>query len=157
LTTLSPKETQRIEKNIITRLYERDLEKYQRRKGSNQADPKKFDYETNLRNEIYSFENENNLQQKRGLTSVKSKSSLSIENNSSSNRQKNSANFTFNKPTSGRSIHNYNHLAEEEINFNSKDYQDFKNHYAFKDNQKQIKETSENREQDFADSLRKFQ
>lgn len=154
--TLSPSESQRIQKEIVERLYNRDIEKYMKKKSS-VVEEKKFDYQKELRNDINRFDKEGNLSPIRKLISVKSKSNLSIENNSYSNRLKNNSNFTFNNPTSGRSLgkNNYNFYCDEENNNNVKDYLEPKNQFGFKNKQSLIKEQSE-REDDYADSLRQY-
>lgn len=166
--SMSPIRSQRIKNEVIERLYDRDIDKFIRRKGSIVTDEKKFDYQNELRVDSYLNNDHQNFNSpKRKLYSIKKKeyspksksnTDKSIDNNSSSNRHKNSSHFTFKKPTSRRSINtNNNYLFDEETNYNfGKELLESKHQYSKKIKHNLIKEQSEFREQEYADSLRQY-
>lgn len=158
--SMSPKESQRIEKDMIERLYHRDIDKFLKSKGSNVSDEKKFDYQNELRVDSYRHDKLQFNSPKNKLYSPKNKSnSESIDNNSNSNRLKNTSHFTFNKPTSGRSINtnNNNYVFDEENNYNyGRQFNEAKPQYSTKIKHNLIREQSEYHEQEYADSLRQF-
>ncbi len=157
--TLSPVENHRIERELVERLYHRDIDRFLKKKGSNVIEEKKFNYQRELRNEFHRNNKDPNSTTNRKLNQVKSKSNLSIENNSSTNRLKNNSNFTFNNLTSGRSLNMNNHnyyIDEENLNNIGKEQTEHKSLYAYKNKQNLIKEQSEFQEQDYADSLRQY-